>query len=165
MTQRSLQRPGGDTIAATGNYAYSAACRRLSRLARSRLSSRASEHRKIRKTIRLTHSSEHVSFRFTVQKTLPLLQDGAIFTMLKILYRSCKNTVSFLYPLPDGNDSLRISDREFLSGEVSDLTLQHKFLQGNNLMFRKVQVPPEDIVLRDQKNFSYRFVRPCGGSS
>ena len=56
MTQRSLQRPGGDTLAATGNHACSAACRRLSRLARPRLSSRAGEHRKTGKTIRLTCS-------------------------------------------------------------------------------------------------------------
>jgi len=159
MTQRSLERPGGDTIAATGNYACSAACRRLSRLARPRLSSRAGEHRKITKAIWLTCSHQNLlCFRHCVrecryrevrplgeeieelygsifnvnmkgllltgQKVLPLVPDGVTFAMLKIQYRSCKNTVSFLYPLPHGNDSLRVLDLEFLIGEMSDLIHQ-----------------------------------------
>jgi NAD(P)-dependent dehydrogenase (short-subunit alcohol dehydrogenase family) len=159
MTQRSLERPGGDTIAATGNYACSAARRRLSRVARSRLSSRDGEHRKIRKKIWLTCSylnllvsdivfantgiAKYAPFGgitkelcdsifnvnmkgllLTGQKVLPLVPDGVTFAMLKIQYRSCKNTVSFLYPLPHGNDSLRILKREFLIGEMSDLIHQ-----------------------------------------
>ncbi len=88
MTQRSLQRPGGDTIAATGNHARSAACRRLSRLARSRLSRRAGEHRKITKTIRLTCSHLNLLVSDIVLANARMAKDAPFGEITEELYDS-----------------------------------------------------------------------------
>ena len=94
VTQRSLKRPGGDTAAATGNYACSAACRRLSRLARPRLSSRADEHRKVTKTIGMTcsHLNMLVSDIVLANAVLrvPLRQDNRGALRLDLWHR-CKS--------------------------------------------------------------------------
>jgi NAD(P)-dependent dehydrogenase (short-subunit alcohol dehydrogenase family) len=45
---------------------------------------------------------------FMVQKALPLLPDGVIFAMLKILYRSCKNTASTPFIFANASGSLKL---------------------------------------------------------
>jgi NAD(P)-dependent dehydrogenase (short-subunit alcohol dehydrogenase family) len=58
---------------------------------------------------------------FTVQKALPLLTDGVIFAMLKILYRSCENTASDPFIFSNASSTVKLWDNEFLSDKKSDL--------------------------------------------